>query len=76
MADLPLSVPKAAELVGVSPPTLYRWIERGEVQSERSPGGRKRVRESEALRVRAWLSGEDWPPRPLGDKPPSDSAYR
>lgn len=59
MADRPMSVPEAALIVQVPRSTLYFWIKRGEVKAERSPGGRMRVRESEAIRIRNWLTGED-----------------
>jgi excisionase family DNA binding protein len=59
MVDRPLPVVKAAALVGVPRSTFYNWIRKGEVRTEAAPGGQLRVRESEALRIRAWLRGED-----------------
>lgn len=56
--DPMLSVAEAAKIIGISTDTLYNWIRRGEVVSLRSPGGRMKVRESEARRVLAWLNGE------------------
>ena len=59
MADKPLRVVDAAALAEIPRATFYSWIRKGEIRTERSPGGRLRVRESEALRIRAWLNGED-----------------
>lgn len=54
-----MKVADAARIMDVPTSTLYFWIRKGEVRAERSPGGTLRVRESEALRIRAWLRGED-----------------
>ena len=62
MADKPLKVAEAAEIANVPRSTLYNWIRRGEIETERAPGGRLRVRESEARRLKAWLEGEDVEP--------------
>ncbi|MDQ0649509.1 excisionase family DNA binding protein [Microbacterium natoriense] len=59
MADRPLRVIEAAALAGVPRATFYLWIRKGKVRTEPAPGGQMRVRESEALRIRAWLRGED-----------------
>lgn len=37
------TVGKAAELIGVSPDTVRRWIDSGQLPAERTPGGRRRV---------------------------------
>lgn len=59
MADRPLRVAEAAALVEIPISTFYSWIRKSEVRTEKAPGGQLRVRESEALRIRAWLRGED-----------------
>ena len=59
MSDRPLPVAEAAAIAEIPRATFYNWIRKGEVRSERAPGGQIRVRESEARRIRAWLRGED-----------------
>lgn len=60
MADRPLTVSQAVELIGgISRATLYRYIDRGVISAEPAPNGQKRIRESEALRLKAWLEGTD-----------------
>jgi excisionase family DNA binding protein len=38
-----LTVAAVAELVGVSPRTVLRWVERGDLAAVRLPGGRLRI---------------------------------
>jgi molybdopterin-binding protein len=37
------TVGEAAGLIGVSPDTVRRWIDSGQLPAERTPGGRRRV---------------------------------
>jgi molybdopterin-binding protein len=37
------SVGEAAQLLGVSPDTVRRWIDGGQLAADRTPGGRRRV---------------------------------
>ena len=37
------TVGEAAELIGVSPDTVRRWVDSGQLPAERTPGGRRRV---------------------------------
>ena len=37
------TVGEAAELLGVSPDTVRRWIDGGHLQAARTPGGRRRI---------------------------------
>lgn len=58
MNDRALSVAEAAALIPyASEVTLYKWIKKGEVAIERSPGGRMKIRESEVRRINAWFEG-------------------
>jgi excisionase family DNA binding protein len=41
-----LTVAQVAEEEQVSPRTVLRWIERGQLQARRQPGGRLRIHES------------------------------
>ena len=37
------TVGQAAELLGVSPDTVRRWVDSGQIPAARTPGGRRRV---------------------------------
>ena len=37
------TVGQAAELLGVSPDTVRRWVDNGQLEAARSPGGRRRI---------------------------------
>lgn len=37
------TVGEAAELLGVSPDTVRRWVDAGQLKAARSPGGRRRI---------------------------------
>ena len=37
------TVGEAAQLIGVSPDTVRRWVDSGQLPAERTPGGRRRV---------------------------------
>ena len=37
------TVGQAAELLGVSPDTVRRWVDSGQIPAARAPGGRRRV---------------------------------
>lgn len=37
------TVGEAAELIGVSPDTVRRWVDSGQLPAERTPGGRRRI---------------------------------
>jgi molybdopterin-binding protein len=37
------TVGQAAELLGVSPDTVRRWVDNGQIPAVRTPGGRRRV---------------------------------
>jgi molybdopterin-binding protein len=37
------TVGQAAELLGVSPDTVRRWVDNGQIPAARTPGGRRRV---------------------------------
>lgn len=57
-----LTVPEAARLLRpfVSRTGIYRWIERGEIDTEKAPRSeRLMIRESEVVRVLAWYEGID-----------------
>ncbi len=43
-----VTISHAASIIGVSPTTLRSWIDKGELQTWVSPGGRVRVREEDA----------------------------
>lgn len=61
MKDRAITVAKAARILGshVSKSSLYKWIDRGEVASEKAPaGGAIMIRESEVARLLAWYEGE------------------
>jgi excisionase family DNA binding protein len=45
-----LTVAQVADEVGFSPRTVLRWVERGELEAVRFPGGRLRIAES------AWIA--------------------
>jgi len=45
-----ITISHAASIIGVSPTTLRSWIDKGELQTWASPGGRVRVREGDARR--------------------------
>ncbi|WP_336652902.1 MULTISPECIES: hypothetical protein [unclassified Leucobacter] len=60
MGDKAISVAEAIRLLSphVSRSSLYKWIEREEVISERAPtGGAIMIRESEIVRLLAWYEG-------------------
>lgn len=48
-----LSVAEAAEYIGKSRATLYRWIHAGEVTTIIFPNGRTRIPRDEAIRLKA-----------------------
>ena len=45
-----LTMTEAAERMGISYMTLYRAVESGKVQAIKTPGGRRRIPESEVVR--------------------------
>lgn len=52
-----LTIADVAETVGVSPRTVLRWIDRGDLEAVRLPGGRLRVSQTElAERLRSWTT--------------------
>jgi molybdopterin-binding protein len=51
------SVGQAAELLGVSPDTVRRWIDNGELPALRTPGGRRQVDGKELARFSAKRAG-------------------
>lgn len=60
MNDRAITVSEAARRLKpyISRAGLYKWIERGDVEAERSPtGGRLMIRESEVVRILAWYEG-------------------
>ena len=62
MNDRAITVSEAARRLKpfISRAGLYKWIERGDVEAERSPtGGRLMIRESEVVRILAWYEGID-----------------
>lgn len=45
-----LTMTEASERMGISYMTLYRAVESGKVQAIKTPGGRRRIPESEVVR--------------------------
>lgn len=82
----PWIVPDAAKEIDIANTTLYRWIDRGEVETSRSPNGyllikNKRVQElkKEVLRKRLMNNGKlrrGPEPKPLADQLPPNSRSR
>jgi molybdopterin-binding protein len=63
------TVGQAAELLGVSPDTVRRLADRGELKTARTPGGRRRL-DGAALAAYAQRTAAP----PLGGRIPSESA--
>jgi excisionase family DNA binding protein len=40
--ELGISAPQAAQAIGVSPSTIYRWSDQGYLESYRTPSGQRR----------------------------------
>jgi len=55
---LGVSPHRVALALGISPKTLYRWIERGWVSPRRLPSGRFRISREEFTRLKELLSGK------------------
>ena len=51
-------VKKAAEEIGVAHTTLYRWVDRDEVEYSRSPGGFVIFTDKEVRRLKEWVAEE------------------
>lgn len=60
MADKLLTVSEAAKVVGIAKNTLYRWINKNQVQVVLMPQGDIKVRQSTAERLRRQRDGEDY----------------
>jgi excisionase family DNA binding protein len=46
-----LSLRRAAEILGVHPATVRNWADRGDLASSRTPGGHRRFRRADLMRV-------------------------
>lgn len=55
-----LSVREAAQMAGVSPATIYRWIAQGKIEAHKTSSERWLIR---LLSLEAYLRGEPQPPR-------------
>jgi excisionase family DNA binding protein len=54
-----LTVASVAEQLEVSPRTVLRWVERGDLAAVRLPGGRLRIAETELAKALAsWSTSE------------------
>lgn len=60
---------EAAELLGVSPDTVRRWLDSGRLGSERATGGRRQIDGEELARFAATLK-----PAPPAGPAPAESA--
>jgi putative resolvase len=56
------SLQEACEFLGVSPSTIRRWEKAGKIRCVKTPGGHRRVPESEIQRIQ----GVNYRPRPAG----------
>jgi len=54
-----LTSAEAAELMGVSPSTIKRWVDEGELEAERTAGGHRRIRRALLEAFRSRLAGLD-----------------
>ncbi len=50
--DQLIPVERAAKMLGVHPKTVRHWDEQGKIRIVRTPGGKRRVPESEIRRLR------------------------
>ena len=60
------TVGEAAELLGVSPDTVRRWVDSGQLPASRTAGGRRRV-DGEALARFSSLRAGSQPPMPVAE---------
>ncbi len=52
-----LRISEAARLLGVHPQTLRVWAQKGKIQSVRTPGGKRRIPETEVRRLQGQETG-------------------
>jgi molybdopterin-binding protein len=57
------SVGQAAALLGVSPDTVRRWADRGDLKMSRTRGGRRRLDGAGLARYAQRMASHDWPAR-------------
>lgn len=62
MSEVMISAGEAARRLGVSPITIQRWVDRGLLNAERTPGGHRRIYVTELRR----LIAANRPERPTG----------
>lgn len=60
------TVSQAAELLGVSPDTIRRWVDSGELPATRTPGGRRKV-DGQALARFSTQRAEQAPAPPVAE---------
>jgi putative resolvase len=53
MVEKLYSLQEACEFLGVSPSTIRRWEREGKIRCVRTPGGQRRVPESEVARLQS-----------------------
>ncbi len=66
MKDVMISAGEAARRLGVSPITIQRWVEKGVIHAERTPGGHRRISITEVRRLIA-ASRTRRPSGPIAD---------
>jgi len=62
MSEVTISAGEAARRLGVSPITIQRWVDKGVLNAERTPGGHRRIYVTELRRLMA----ANRPERPTG----------
>jgi excisionase family DNA binding protein len=54
-----VSLREAAKILGVHPATVRSWADRGDIASQRTPGGHRRFRRDDLIR---WITSQQSPP--------------
>ena len=66
-----LTTTEAAKMLNVHPETLRRYAEKGDIDSERTPGGHRRFREADVLSFK----GGEYVPGTLKEKPTNKEVH-